>query len=75
MTPTYQRGDRVLLRTTAGEVPATVVDASPEPAGRVLYLVEPDPDAGCTFPRALAVGSHLRPLDQADAPLIVPAVS
>lgn len=36
MPPTYQPGDRVLLRTTAGEVPATVRDASPEPAGWVL---------------------------------------
>jgi hypothetical protein len=72
---TYRAGDRVLFRTTAGDVPATVVDASPEPAGWVLYLVEPDPDAGCTFPRVLALGSQLRSLDQADVPLIVPAVS
>jgi hypothetical protein len=69
---TYQPGDRVLFRTTLGELPATVRDASHEPAGWVLYLVEVD---GTPFPRMLALGSQLRPLDdQADAPLIVPTV-
>jgi hypothetical protein len=62
----YQLGDRVLFRTTAGEVPATVRVAHPEPGGWILYLVEVDGG-----PRMIALASQLLPLEEADAPVIV----
>jgi len=54
---TYQRGDRVLFRTTAGELPATVREASRLPDGRELFLVKPDTGPPCR----VALPAQLRP--------------
>ena len=70
--PTYRPGDRVLFRATLGALPATVRDANSAPDGCTLYAVE----LHCgPFPRMLALASQLRPIDEADMPFVVPAVS
>jgi hypothetical protein len=68
----FQPGDRVLFGTALGELPAMVWEAHREPPGRALYTVEVD---GTPSPRTPALASQPRPLDDADAPHLVPAVS
>lgn len=61
----YQPGDRVLLRTTAGEMLARLID-SDSSSGIVVWLIEVEGG-----PRLLAREDQFRPADGADVPLVV----
>lgn len=69
--PTFRPGDRVLIRTAAGELAATVREVVADPGGRAVYVVAPD--AGTPFPQLIVAGTDLALLDEADTPHVVTA--
>ena len=69
--PAFRSGDRVLVRSAAGQLAATVREVVADPGGRAVYVVEPD--GGSPFPRLVVPGSDLGPLAEADTPHVVAA--
>ena len=63
----YQPGDRVWLRTTAGEMFARLIDPDAR-SGVVIWLIEVEGG-----PRMLAREDQFRPADGADVPIVVEA--
>ena len=60
LTAPFRPGDRVLLRTPAGDLAATVRDARRQPDGQLFYLAEVD--GGWNPPRRVVHHSQVRPV-------------